>query len=112
MALKTLLAHNYYQQGGGEDMAYAAEAALLSRAGHTVIKYVENNQCVDAMQKADAAIQTLWSQTLYRKISELIKKKNQISLTSIIHFRLSRHLRTMPVEMQIFHLSGGFITTD
>ena len=112
MALKTLLAHNYYQQGGGEDMAYAAEADLLSRAGNTVIKYVEDNRRIDAMHKADVAIQTLWSQTSYRKISEPIKKKNQSSLTSIIHFRLSRHLRTIPVEMQIFRLSGDFTTTD
>ena len=49
MALKTLLAHNYYQQGGGEDMAYAAEADLLSRAGNTVIKYVEDNRRIDAL---------------------------------------------------------------
>jgi len=34
-----LVAHNRYQQPGGEDQVFAAECALLERHGHRVITY-------------------------------------------------------------------------
>ena len=72
MTLKTLLAHNYYQQSGGEDTVFAAEASLLRQKGHTVIEYIDDNHRIPGMKKLDVAIQTVWSQDSYRKISELI----------------------------------------
>ena len=35
--MKILLAHNYYQQPGGEDVSFAAEVAMLTSNGHSVI---------------------------------------------------------------------------
>jgi len=72
MALKILLAHNYYQQSGGEDTVYTAEGSLLRERGHTVIEYIEDNHRISTMKKVDVAIQTLWSQDSYHRISELI----------------------------------------
>ena len=72
MALKILLAHNYYQQSGGEDTVFTAEASLLREKGHTVLEYIEDNHRIPAMNKLDLAIQTVWSQHSYDKLSELI----------------------------------------
>jgi len=82
MTLKILLAHNYYQQSGGEDTVFTAEAALLRERGHTVIEYIEDNHRILTMKKVDVAIQTLWSQDSYLKISELIAAGKP----DIVHF--------------------------
>ena len=36
--MRILLAHNYYQQPGGEDVCFAAKVAMLTSNGHSVIK--------------------------------------------------------------------------
>ena len=41
--MKFILAHNFYQQGGGEDRAFYNEVRLLRSAGHEVIEYVRTN---------------------------------------------------------------------
>ena len=41
--MKVLVAHNRYQQAGGEDAVFAAEVELLRRAGYQVIEYVRSN---------------------------------------------------------------------
>lgn len=42
--MKILLAHNTYQQPGGEDVVFESEKRLLERAGHDVVPYVRSNQ--------------------------------------------------------------------
>jgi glycosyltransferase involved in cell wall biosynthesis len=42
--MKILLAHNTYQQPGGEDVVFESEKRLLERAGHDVVSYVRSNQ--------------------------------------------------------------------
>jgi hypothetical protein len=34
--MKVLMVHNYYQQGGGEDKIFEAEASVLEEHGHQV----------------------------------------------------------------------------
>jgi glycosyltransferase involved in cell wall biosynthesis len=41
--MKILLAHNFYQQPGGEDVVFEQERRLLERNGHTVIAYQRSN---------------------------------------------------------------------
>lgn len=54
--MRILIAHNYYQQAGGEDSVFQAECALLERAGHEVIRYEVRNDTirgpVDAVRSA------------------------------------------------------------
>jgi hypothetical protein len=49
--MKILIAHNYYQQPGGEDSCVAAETALLEGHGHEVIRYCVHNNAIDAMSR-------------------------------------------------------------
>jgi len=60
--LKVLLAHNYYQQAGGEDAVFANEVALLSARGHDVRLYKDSNtRIAGPWSAAWAAWQTPYS---------------------------------------------------
>ena len=41
--MKILVAHNFYQQAGGEDAVFRAECELLQQAGHSVVTYTRHN---------------------------------------------------------------------
>ncbi len=41
--MKILLAHNIYQQAGGEDVVFDQELRLLERHGHQVVTYLRSN---------------------------------------------------------------------
>jgi glycosyltransferase involved in cell wall biosynthesis len=69
-----LLVHNTYQQGGGEDVVFAAEAALLRQRGHGVVEYREDNQRLQAMNRLQAAAQTIWSQSSHHKLLQTIRQ--------------------------------------
>ena len=56
MPYKILLAHNYYQQSGGEDIVFAAESKLLRENGHDIIEYIEYNDRIRTMSGFDVAL--------------------------------------------------------
>ncbi|MDZ4685317.1 MAG: glycosyltransferase [Planctomycetaceae bacterium] len=72
--MKILLCHDYYQQPGGEDLSFAAEAALLEHRGHDVIRYTVHNDAVDAMSRWQVAARTIWSRESYRAVRRLIRQ--------------------------------------
>ena len=39
--MRVLVAHNFYQQPGGEDTVFFAETELLRRYGHEVFEYTD-----------------------------------------------------------------------
>lgn len=80
--LKILLAHNYYQQPGGEDTAFESEVNLLRDRGHQVVEFIDHNERIRQMSKASAAAQSLWSRDSYQKILDLIEKEKP----DIAHF--------------------------
>jgi glycosyltransferase involved in cell wall biosynthesis len=47
--MKILLAHNSYQQPGGEDIVFEQERRLLDRKGHTVITYKRSNHELETL---------------------------------------------------------------
>lgn len=55
--MKILLAHNYYQQPGGEDIVFAQERELLMRHGHEVRVYERSNHELDGASAARRLIQ-------------------------------------------------------
>jgi glycosyltransferase involved in cell wall biosynthesis len=71
--MRILVAHNAYQQRGGEDSVVDAEIDLLRARGHAVHLYGRSNDDLAAMPKASAALQTLWSQQTSRELSSLIQ---------------------------------------
>ncbi len=53
--MRILMAHNFYQQPGGEDMVAANERALLEAAGHDVIVHQTHNDRIEGVAgKLDA----------------------------------------------------------
>jgi glycosyltransferase involved in cell wall biosynthesis len=59
--VRVLVAHNQYQQRGGEDTVVEAEIALLQSHGHSVEIYSRSNDDVGALSSIALARQTLWS---------------------------------------------------
>jgi glycosyltransferase involved in cell wall biosynthesis len=80
--MKILIAHNYYQQPGGEDQCVAAEAALLRAHGHEVIKYSLHNDSVNALGPFRVAARTIWSLSAYHEVRSLIRAHKP----QIVHF--------------------------
>lgn len=67
--LRVLVAHNVYQQRGGEDAVVEAEVKLLRDHGHEVIEYLRFNDDIAQLSPTAAAGQTLWSQRTRREIA-------------------------------------------
>lgn len=68
-----LIAHNTYQQRGGEDSVVEAEISLLRAHGHEVTVYTRSNDDIAATPKASVALQTLWSSQTSRELAALVQ---------------------------------------
>lgn len=71
--MRILYCHNIYQQPGGEDVCFEDEAKLLEAHGHTVHRYVRDNDDIDKMSRTQVVRQTFWSSRTYRELSDLMK---------------------------------------
>jgi glycosyltransferase involved in cell wall biosynthesis len=75
--ITVLQVHNRYQEPGGEDVAVAADASLLERAGHRVVRYERTNDEIThlgPLGRGELAIETLWSRRSRRQIAELMDR--------------------------------------
>ena len=57
---KVLLAHNSYQQRGGEDVVVEAERDLLRARGHDVLEYRISNHDIGHISTTALAGRTFW----------------------------------------------------
>jgi glycosyltransferase involved in cell wall biosynthesis len=73
--VKVLLCHNYYQQPGGEDQSFAAEARLLEAHGHDVLRFTLHNDSIREMGRADLARKTLWNGDIHDELRRLIRRE-------------------------------------
>jgi glycosyltransferase involved in cell wall biosynthesis len=73
--LRVLSVHNFYQQAGGEDRVFLSEKALLQSYGHEVIEYTDTNDRLRTMNSIAAARQTIWSDSSYQAIKDLIRRE-------------------------------------
>jgi glycosyltransferase involved in cell wall biosynthesis len=64
--------HNRYQQAGGEDIVFAAEAALLRERGHEVVEYVESNERINRMSWLAATAQVIWSRPSHQELLQVL----------------------------------------
>jgi len=69
--LRVLIAHNAYQQWGGEDSVVEAESALLTAHGHVVERYIRHNNDVGQLSLPQLALQTLWSPRTLADLADL-----------------------------------------
>ncbi len=81
--MKIFMAHNFYQQQGGEDRSFAAEAEILERNGHTVHRYTKHNDEINQMGKLQVAQATIWNRSVYRELRDLFRQEK----FDIAHFQ-------------------------
>lgn len=72
--MKVLLIHNFYQQAGGEDQVFAAEARLLEEKGHSVVRYTVHNDDIREYSSSRLARATLWNPRTYKSLRDVVKK--------------------------------------
>jgi glycosyltransferase involved in cell wall biosynthesis len=80
--MRILLAHNFYQQSGGEDAVFFAEAALLEQFGHAPLRYVMHNDQISQMSRLSVAGKTIWNRQVHREIADVVKSHN----IDVVHF--------------------------
>ena len=59
--MRVLLVHNFYQQPGGEDAVFRAEAELLRQNGHAVATHTVDNDDLGARTGLSAAKAAIWN---------------------------------------------------
>jgi glycosyltransferase involved in cell wall biosynthesis len=80
--MRVVVAHNFYQQPGGEDQCVAAEIAMLRRHGHRVTQYSLHNDAIDGMRRMELAARTIWNPSAYRALRALVHEER----AQIVHF--------------------------
>ncbi|HEY0564266.1 MAG TPA: glycosyltransferase, partial [Terriglobales bacterium] len=75
--MRILVAHNEYQQRGGEDTVVEQETALLLAAGHEVVHYKRSNfevQRFSGVRKLKLLSQTFWARDTQRDLTDLLRR--------------------------------------
>jgi glycosyltransferase involved in cell wall biosynthesis len=80
--MRIILAHNYYQQPGGEDQVFAAESSLLKEKGHEVWEHTVHNESLSGLGGARLATLTVWNRESYSQVRALIRRTKP----DLIHF--------------------------
>lgn len=77
-----VVAHNFYQQAGGEDQVFADETALLESRGHTVTRHTVHNDEVNNLGRLTLAGRTIWNRQSYKELYELVRRER----AEVVHF--------------------------
>jgi glycosyltransferase involved in cell wall biosynthesis len=83
--MKILVAHNFYQQRGGEDAVMEAEICLLRSAGHQVLEYFRHNdefRNPSLVRIASLGPRALWATDTHRAFRDLLRREKP----QIAHF--------------------------
>jgi glycosyltransferase involved in cell wall biosynthesis len=70
--MRILVAHNRYQQAGGEDAVFHNETRLLEAHGHEVVRFDISNDAVGDMGRLELARATLWNRATHEAIARLL----------------------------------------
>jgi len=80
--MNILMAHNYYQQAGGEDQVFADESQLLEQYGHHVHRLTMHNDQIDSTPQLKLLGQTIWNWDVYHELRSLIRQHK----IQVVHF--------------------------
>jgi glycosyltransferase involved in cell wall biosynthesis len=72
--MRILVAHNAYQQKGGEDSVMEAEVAMLAERGHSIELFLRHNDALHQTSAAKAAVQALWSSPVARDFEAVLRR--------------------------------------
>jgi glycosyltransferase involved in cell wall biosynthesis len=76
--VKILLAHNTYQQMGGEDRVFEQERRMLEAAGHDIVAFERSNHEADAYRgrkRLDLAVNTVWCRRSRREFRRVLDRE-------------------------------------
>ena len=107
--MKIVLAHNTYQQPGGEDVVFEQERQMLKSAGHDVIVYRRSNHEIDELSALErlalvkrtilaADTQREFAQLLARETPDLVHVHNTFLMISPSVYRACREHRIPVVQ--------------
>src|SRR5581483_9256662 len=102
--MRILLAHNFYQQSGGEDAVFFAEAALLEQFGHAPLRYVMHNDQIEQLSPLTVAGKTIWNRQVHREIAELVRSQR----IDVVHFHNTFPLIS-PAAYSACHEAGAAV---
>jgi glycosyltransferase involved in cell wall biosynthesis len=83
--MRILIAHNFYQQAGGEDQVFYAESRLLESfapGAHDVAKFVMHNDQVQTMGKLGLARATIWNKSAASEFTKVLQQHKP----DVVHF--------------------------
>ena len=83
--MKILIAHNFYQQRGGEDGVMERESGILLSNGHEILNYFRRNneiQDYSLLQKIRLASGTVWAPDTYSSLRRILRDERPV----IAHF--------------------------
>ncbi len=80
--MKIIVAHNFYQQAGGEDQVFADETALLESRGHSVTRFTVHNDQVKHLSRITLAGRTIWNRESHAQLHDLVQREQ----AEVVHF--------------------------
>src|SRR4051812_3656351 len=80
--MRILVAHNFYQQPGGEDQSFAAEVQVLRDGGQEVRTYTCHNDAINGMAKLTIAGKTIWNRQTHAELRGLCREFRP----DVVHF--------------------------
>jgi glycosyltransferase involved in cell wall biosynthesis len=80
--MKILLAHNFYQQPGGEDEVFRSEFELLRSFGHEVSQFTIHNDRVAGMGRLPLLGATVWTGRVGDELREVVRAGRP----EVVHF--------------------------
>ena len=102
--MKIIVAHNFYQQPGGEDVVYQAEVDLLRQFGHDVVPFQIHNDSVNGMGRLALLANTVWNRSVYKQFRRLVRETKP----DVVHFHNTFPLIS-PAAYYAAHAEGAAV---
>lgn len=80
--MRILLAHNFYQQPGGEDVVFRSETDLLAQHGHEVFQFTASNDSIHGRPTLRQALETVWSARSHARLLQTLASVRP----DVVHF--------------------------
>ncbi len=102
--MRILLAHNFYQQAGGEDEVFRTEYELLKSFGHDVRQFTVHNDACDDMTKFQLLKATIWNKKMAAELRSVIRRDG----IELVHFHNTFPLIS-PAGYSAAHAEGAAV---
>lgn len=77
-----LMVHCFYQQPGGEDTGYRADASTLEQFGQRVERFELHNDEINGMSRMTAAVRAIWNRDAAERIGRRVRETG----ARVVHF--------------------------